>query len=147
MRIVITVLILAIIQVSTLQNFQDDSVSIPLFTIPVGENLGCLTQQQREDSLHEFRNVIASMLAVPCGGDGWTRVAYLNMSDPMQSCPPAWRNRFANEVRMCGQPAGSLGQCHSTIYSTSGRSYNRICGQVIGYQFGHTDAFHSSEID
>ena len=112
MRSVITVLILAIIQVSTLQNFQDDSASIPLFTIPVGENPGCLTQQQQEDSLREFRNVIASTLAGPCGGDGWTRVAYLNMSDPTQSCPPAWSDRSANGVRVCGRPADSFNQCH-----------------------------------
>ena len=66
------------------------------------------------------------------------------MGDPMQSCPPAWSDRFANEIRMCGRPAGSPLRCYSTIYSISGCSYNRVCGRVIGYQFGHTDAFHSS---
>ena len=25
-----------------------------------------------------------------CGGAGWTRVAYLNMSDPQQTCPSNW---------------------------------------------------------
>ena len=25
--------------------------------------------------------------------------------------------------------------------------YNRVCGQVIGYQFGHTDAFHPGQSD
>ena len=144
------VLIFASVRLSTMQNFQDDSASIPLFTIPVNENPGCLTQQQRKDSLRELRNVIASdlisMLAVPCKGESWTRVAYLNMGDPTQSCPPAWRDRSANGVRVCGRPADSFGQCHSTFYSSNGRSYNRVCGRVIGYQFGHTDAFgfHSS---
>ena len=69
-----------------------------------------------------------------CEGIGWTRVAYLNMSDPKQSCPPAWRDRSANGVRVCGQPAGSHFQCHSTFYCTSERSYSEVCGQVIGYQ-------------
>ena len=26
--------------------------------------------------------------ACDCGGPGWRRVAYLNMSDPTQTCPP-----------------------------------------------------------
>ena len=65
------------------------------------------------------------------------------MSDPTQSCPPAWRVRSANGVRVCGRPAGSRSQCHGTIYSTSGGSYNRVCGRVIGYQFGHINAFYS----
>ena len=148
MKSAIIVLIFALVQLSTLaQKFQGDSASIPLFTIPVNENPGCLTQQQRETALREFRNVIASNLSntltVPCKGENWTRVAYLNMGDPTQSCPPAWRNRSANGVRVCGRPAGSNYQCHGNIYS-SGRIYNRVCGRVIGYQLGHTDAFHSS---
>ena len=30
------------------------------------------------------------------------------------------------------------------LYSTRSQAYTRVCGQVIGYQFGHTDTFHSS---
>ena len=66
------------------------------------------------------------------------------MGDPTQSCPPAWRDRSASGVRVCGRPADSDNQCHSTFYSTSGGSYNRVYGRVIGYQFGHTDAFFTS---
>ena len=63
----------------------------------------------------------------------------------MQSCPPAWRDRSANGVRVCGRPADSSGECHSTFYPTGGHSYTRVCRRVIGYQFGHTDGFHSSQ--
>ena len=28
--------------------------------------------------------------ACGCGGPGWRRAAYLNMSDTTQTCPPAW---------------------------------------------------------
>ena len=28
--------------------------------------------------------------ACGCGGPGWRRAAYLNMSDPTQTCPPDW---------------------------------------------------------
>ena len=78
-----------------------------------------------------------------CGRESWTRVAYLNMSDPMQSCPPAWRDRSANGVRVCGPPASSFPECNSTFYSTRGQAYTRVCGQVIGYQFGSPDDFRS----
>ena len=142
MKSAIIVLIFTSVRLSTMQNFQDDSASIPPSIISVNENPSCPTQQQREDALGELRYTIISNLNRPCKGDGWTRVAYLNMGDPMQSCPPAWRDRSANGVRVCGQPADSHNQCHGTIYSTSGHSYSIVCGRVIGYQFGHTDAFH-----
>ena len=117
------------------------------FVTSGSEISNCPTQKQRETALSEFRSMIASNLTilVQCGVGLWTRVAYLNMSDPMQSCPPAWRDRSANGVRVCGRPAGSNNECHSTFYSTGGHSYNRVCGQVIGYQFGRTDSFHSSQ--
>ena len=150
MKTAIIILIFASVQLSTMQNFQGDSASIPLFTIPVNENPSCPTQQQRENALRELRYVIVSNLnnvIRSCEGIDWTRVAYLNMSDPTQSCPPAWRDRSANGVRVCGRPAGSNNQCHSTFYSTSGHSYDRVCGRVIGYQFGHTDAFSGGSIN
>ena len=122
----------------------------PLVVIPRIENRGCLTQQER-DSAHQF--IRESFLTDPvlqlvreCGGGlNWTRVAYLNMSDPMQSCPSAWRNRSANGVGVCGLPAGLRNSCSSNIYSNHGQTYTKICGRVIGYQFGHTDAFRSSK--
>ena len=61
----------------------------------------------------------------------------------MQSCPPAWRDRSTNRVRVCGQPADCRNQCRSTFYSTRNQIYTQVHGQVIGYQFGHTDAIHS----
>ena len=46
---------------------------------------------------------------------GWSRVAYLNMSDPTHQCPPAWRE-FIEPVRACGRtnetvtnPSSNLG--------------------------------------
>ena len=123
MKSAIIVLTLINIQVSILQNFRAPARS-PLFTVPV-KDPGCLTQQQRETALREFRNAIATNLSKVCGGIGWTRVAYLNMGDPMRFCPP---DRFANEIRMCGRPAGAPFRCYSTIYSISGWSYSRVGG-------------------
>ena len=147
MKPVVLVLSLVSMQASAMQNFLDDSVSIPLFITPVNDNPSCPTQQQWETALCGLKSVIENKLnditrKISCKGENWTRVAYLNMSDPMQSCPPAWRDRSANGVRMCERPAGSISMCHTTFYST-GHSYSRVCGRVIGYQFGHTDSFHS----
>ena len=128
MKSAIIVLIFTSVRLSTMQNFQDDSASIPPSIISVNENPSCPTQQQREDALRELRYTIVSSLneiiMLPCEGV----VAYLNVSDPTQSCPPAWRDRSANGVRVCGRPAGSFDQCHGTIYSTDGDSYNRVYG-------------------
>ena len=153
MKSIWLIVVLAIVDLNCTLSL-NQTVFMPLSVIATDETGTCLTQQQRDTALDSHRNKIASFLTTDCGGIGWTRVAYLNMSDPTQSCPPAWRDRSANGVRVCGRPASSGSQCHGTFYSTSGRSYNRVygrvsgrsynrvCGRVIGYQFGHTDAFH-----
>ena len=74
-----------------------------------------------------------------CGCDstrGWTRVAYLNTTDPTQQCPGAWRE-ITEPRRTCGRSGG-----YSPAYfSTYGISYSQVCGQLVGYQVGDTDAF------
>ena len=147
MRFAVVIFILASIQVTATQDFGNISASLPPIITQASEIPGCPTQQQRETALHEVRNAIASSLVpLTCGNGNWSRVAYLNMSDPMQSCPPEWRDRSANGVRVCGQPAGSNTECHSTLYHPD-HSYTRVCGRVIGYQFGYPDGFRSSTVD
>ena len=74
---------------------------------------------------------------------GWSRVAYLNMTDPTHQCPPAWRE-FTEPVRTCGrtneivsQPDNliRLGGCSSVTFSTYNISFSHICSRIIGYQF------------
>ena len=60
------------------------------------------------------------------------------MSDPVQQCPSSWRLYSANRVRACGRPSGR--GCNSQNY-TVGQTYTKVCGQIIGYQVGSTDAF------
>ena len=141
--VLITFLILASIQVSLsstyTQNRENQTTSLPLFVTP---GTGCLTRQQRETAtVSKFKTMIASKLNLAtrtqCGGDLWTKIAYLNMSDPMQSCPQNWTNRHStNELRVCGC---TNGQCSSVFYPTDGRSYTGVCGRIVGYQFGHPD--------
>ena len=72
---------------------------------------------------------------------GWTRVAYLNMTDPSQQCPWTLQTRSSELRRLCGR--GSSGaSCDSVTYSTFGMNYRHVCGRVIAYQHRTTDAFH-----
>ena len=75
-----------------------------------------------------------------CGDGFWYRVAYLNMSDPSQQCPSAWREDNTNGTRSCRRPQTSSGTCAGTSYAT-GVQYSKICGRATGYQIGTTDAF------
>ena len=73
------------IQVSSMQNHENSqTMSLPLFSTLGSEIPVCQTQQQRETALSEFKTMIASKLNLAtqteCGGDLWTRIAYLNMS-------------------------------------------------------------------
>ena len=131
MKAVVLMLVLAVVHLKSLLSL-NQTAFIPLSVIANNETRTCLTQMQRDATLDSLRNTIESILSNQCGAGLWTRVAYLNMSDPMQSCPPAWRDRSANGVRVCGQPARSRSQCHSTFYPTCGNSYTKVCGRVIG---------------
>ena len=89
-----------------------------------------------------------SIASVFCGcdeEDGWTRVAYLNMSDPSQQCPTELIRLYnESEVRACGRKTYS---CDSITFSTIGVSYSQVCGRVIGYQYGSPDSIRSQSID
>ena len=86
-----------------------------------------------------------------CNGEGgWTRVAYLNMSDPSQQCPTDFRLYDESGVRACGRQTSSVGGCNSVTFSTYGISYSQVCGRVLGYQYASPDAisnYHGSGID
>ena len=89
-----------------------------------------------------------------CNGiGGWTRVAYLNMTDPNQQCPGEWvlRNRSTEPRRLCGFVTSGLDDygCKSAMFNTYGMSYSHVCGRMVGYQFSVPYAFQtgSSSID
>ena len=74
-------------------------------------------------------------------GQRWTMIGYLNMSDPTQQCPGAWQNFTSAPVASCVKNANVL--CDSVNLSTSGASYQTVCGRFLGYQVGTPDAFSS----
>ena len=78
-----------------------------------------------------------------CGPGPWYRVAYLNMSNPVEQCPSAWREYNSSGVRACGRPVSTLGSCRGVQYSNFNH-YRRVCGRIIGYQVASPDAFRSN---
>ena len=71
------------------------------------------------------------------GTGGWVRVAYLNRTDPNQQCPQAWRE-VSSPKRACRRTST---KCESEYFNTYGINYSSVCGRVIAYQYGSTDAF------
>ena len=73
---------------------------------------------------------------------GWTRVAYLDMTDPNQQCPSNWQEISTSGVRSCARTNSAGASCDSAFYpNTGGNSYSQVCGRVIGYQYCTTDGF------
>jgi hypothetical protein len=73
-----------------------------------------------------------------CGNvtGGWMRVAELDMTNSSHQCPGGFRT--------CVQNMTSLG-CSSITFSTHSIPYSSVCGKVIGYQVGSTNAFANSD--
>ena len=80
-----------------------------------------------------------------CGsGGGWTRLAYLDMSDSTENCPSGFRLYQSGGVRACGRETSSVGSCTSVQFPSNGISYSQVCGRVVGYQYGSTDAVYAA---
>ena len=57
-------------------------------------------------------HVYSRMESLCISGGGWTRVAYLNLSDPTDECPSGFRLYDWNDIRACGRAAtSSCGYC------------------------------------
>ena len=94
--------------------------------------------------------VYCDMVGINCDEEGgWTRVAYLNMTEPGTTCPSGLHQTGYNNLNhdVCGRPTPSSAGCDSTFFSTYSINYTRICGQVRGYQFASPDAFNTGTSD
>ena len=85
-----------------------------------------------------------NMEGINCGGEGgWTRVAYVNMTQSGTTCPQGLTQRNLAGNNYCGQ---SIIGCQSAFFSTHGLNYSHVCGRLRGYQYGGPDAFNASII-
>ena len=87
------------------------------------------------------RNIYCNMERLCSTEGGWTRLAYLDMSDNTQGCPFGFQEYSGQSIRVCGNYG--LG-CKSIRFPTNGIAYTQICGRVIGYQKGTTNGIRSS---
>ena len=74
-----------------------------------------------------------------CGSGGWTRLAYLNMSESTENCPSGFKLYQSGGVRACGRATSNGGSCVSVQFPSNGISYSQVCGRVVGYQYKTTD--------
>ena len=85
-------------------------------------------------------NVYCNMETL-CGSEGgWTRLAFLNMTDTTENCPSTLSLYEVDGVRACGRISSSVGSCSSVQYPSYGINYTQICGRAKGYQFNSPDA-------
>ena len=76
-----------------------------------------------------------------CGSsEGWTRLAYKDMSDPSEECPYGFKLHKSGHVRACGRAASAYGSCTSVLFPSYDNKYSQICGRIHGYQYSSTDA-------
>ena len=84
-----------------------------------------------------------------CGGvtGGWMRVAELDMTNSSHQCPSGLMQRTDSNISTCVSTF-ILHSCSSDItFSTFNIRYNKVCGRIIGYQIGTTNAFASQRIN
>ena len=73
------------------------------------------------------------------------RVEYLDMTDSSQQCPTGLMSRNESDPkRTCA--SSSSPDCSSVVINIPS-SYSVVCGRVIAYQVGATNAFRLSSSD
>ena len=84
-------------------------------------------------------------MARSCGGisGGWMRVAELDMTNSSTQCPSSLMERTDSNIRTCVRNTRSAG-CSSVTLFTNDVNFKSICGKIIAYQIGITDAFQLS---
>ena len=90
-----------------------------------------------------IRNIYCNMERLCSTEGGWTRLAYLDMSDNTLNCPSGLQAWFTGGIRVCRRQGNNYVGCRSIKFPTNGISYTQICGRVIGYQKGSTDGVNT----
>ena len=130
----------------------DEPRRLPQVKIEKGVSGACPSAEVMNQARNKQKGVINSILSnstlqiggCPCGGAGsWRRFALLNMSDPNQQCPQNWR-LTTSPVRACGRSSTASSSCDSAIFPSRGQTYSRLCGKIVAYQRGTSNAFEPS---
>ena len=137
------------------------AIQCPTGSLPVqvaGEKLYSSTCNSQDglDSLQSLNNRVeeaiesvlpeinAILTPSPCHGPGWKRVAYINMTNASHSCPAnsGWEEATLSGMRVCRRSSGDT--CSEATFAVNSDiigSYSVVCGKVIAYKYGTTEAF------
>ena len=89
--------------------------------------------------------VYCDMNTTNCGNitGGWMRAAYIDMTNPGNTCPDNLTFTVQSSTRMCRSSHTTAG-CTSVTFPAHNLSYTKVCGRAHGYQYASTDGFASS---
>ena len=75
---------------------------------------------------------------------------YIDASNSSEQCPSVLIANTFDGQRLCGRPASGIApvSCTSMILPVNrSQTYSEVCGRIIGYQYGDTEAFgHYSDL-
>ena len=119
------------------KQFKDLSEAFETLQMSIANNTASITANA--GNIKDLKGDIDGSGHFACGSFGWTRVAYLDMSDPSQDCPTEFRLYEVEKVRACGRQISAVPSCNSKVFP-SAITYSEVCGRVLGYQYGSADA-------
>ena len=93
--------------------------------------------QEKAETLEEIEGRVH-----PCGGTGWRRAIFLDMTDPNEVCPGEFVLLPDIPVRACG---GSGGDSTDQLFFDVSEAYSKVCGRIKGFQIGSAAAFRDMQ--
>ena len=76
-----------------------------------------------------------------CGEGVWMRIGFFNMAQTLSQCPSPLRMFVEDGRKYCRR---AYSGCTSVYFDSLHQQYSEVCGMVVAYQYGHTDAFSTS---
>ncbi len=82
-----------------------------------------------------------------CGGPGWRKVAFIDMTNTSQNCPQGL-TLTGYSKRSCGRTHANKWECSSVItFPVGGGQYSRVCGRAKAYHWGYLFSFYGYNHD
>ncbi len=86
------------------------------------------------------RTPIPTIPSERCGGPGWRKVAFIDMTDTSQNCPQGLALTGYSK-RSCGRIPTNECSCSSVTFPVGGGQYSRVCGRAKAYHWGYLYSF------
>ena len=133
-------------QSPTSQNQADITYEAKVIDNAAGDSTGCPAGDRLQTARDEVSSEVSTLLQERiCNGTfGWTRVAYVDMTNAEDQCPEGLQEFNISGQRVCGRGANvgaEIQTCASTGFPTNGMQYDEVCGRVVAFQVGSPSAF------